>query len=219
VVPAPRRMMQRTLSSALSSRKVSPSRRHPSIVNALSFSGRLSTTVTTSPSRCTSTSDSPAALWVESVFMDVFLHGGGEEPRTTGAVGSWLAQAQALSDSGVFVPFSLQVAGEGGGRVGAVTDIHALVRQLAGDLGVAQRSGQGLIELVQDRRGQFGGRQHGIPLQDVHAPNAGLFQCGYIGQAFAALGAGHGKRTQLFRLNLPDGSGQCVEIHIDHAAQ
>ncbi|MNT36743.1 hypothetical protein D3C72_1728480 [compost metagenome] len=50
--PAPRSSTQRTPSSRSSSRKVSPSRRQPSMVKALSFSGRFSTTVAMSPSRC-----------------------------------------------------------------------------------------------------------------------------------------------------------------------
>src|SRR5688572_3628295 len=51
--PAPRRMMQRTPSSADSVSIASPRRPHIARVRALSFSGRLSTTVAIGPARST----------------------------------------------------------------------------------------------------------------------------------------------------------------------
>jgi len=51
--PAPRRIRQRSVSSADSASTVSPRRFHIGLVSALSFSGRFSTTVAIGPSRST----------------------------------------------------------------------------------------------------------------------------------------------------------------------
>src|SRR5438128_5504769 len=64
--PAPRRTMQRTLSSASSRPTASPSNRHSSLVMALSFSGRLIVKVTMPLSRCSNNSFVIAGLHLPS---------------------------------------------------------------------------------------------------------------------------------------------------------
>src|SRR5690606_20950114 len=89
--PAPRMTIQRNSSSAESDSIVSPSARHIDFVRALSFSGRLSTTVAISASRWTRIK-SVIALVVEQVYETQchFRHIGdenqhdeqhGDEPR------------------------------------------------------------------------------------------------------------------------------------------
>src|SRR5258706_15557306 len=74
-VPAPRIMMQRTLSLAESSVNTSPSRFHIGLVRALSFSGRLRTTVTMSPPSRTRTVSSMSRLAVEVIHQAHAGHG------------------------------------------------------------------------------------------------------------------------------------------------
>ncbi|KAG1223756.1 hypothetical protein G6F68_020261 [Rhizopus microsporus] len=99
---------------------MSPSRRQPSMVKALSFSGRFSTTVAMSPSRC---SRMGVESGVEVALMGFLWSGAGASPRR----GSLFRQAKAGGELAVLGPFVAHIGGEGRGGLRPAAQVHALV--------------------------------------------------------------------------------------------
>src|SRR5262245_28279803 len=186
--PAPRRITQRSVSSASNAVKISPSARHMPRSSALRRSGLFSVTVAISPSRATRTVSVPAGVLLDT---DVRV----------------LDELRVLRDLGLHERLELFRP--------RLAQLRADLFEPRAHVGLAHRLVDVGVDLRDDVPRRPGRCHHPVPVGHVETDDAFLLERRHIGELCDPLRRRDRERAELPALDVVDHRRHGVEVHAD----